>query len=202
MISEKVIKYTTKISPPDLLSSTDFEIQILRPAITQFEGDPISLLHAFTAVWAVDSYASHVAWEKVDDTIQDLDRKALRDLETQFKNSVEESSSLHGWKFRVIRNLSNATKHAFRVPSKSNVVHESSSTMVQNRIGFAWYFQNSKYWGEQIEVDLDLELPEIDGRQAKHWIDNRGREYPGLLLKTIPVLDLLEPSIKLIKQAQ
>jgi len=182
-----------------LLSLSDFETLILSPAINEFTETPVSFLRAFTAVWTVDAFASHVAWHLNETPQEKLKYRDFQELDAAFKKKVEDSDQNHGWRFRVLRNLSNATKHAIRSPAPINLVKSSGDTSIENREDFLWYFQNSKHWGNQVVVELDVTLEIEQGKEAKYWKDKKGNEYRGLVFKTVPVLDLIDPSLKLIR---
>ena len=79
-----------------MLSLSDFETLILSPAIDEFTETPDSFLRAFTAVWAVDAFASHVAWHLNETPQEKLKYSEFQKLDAEFKNEVEESDSDHG----------------------------------------------------------------------------------------------------------
>ncbi|WP_217653420.1 hypothetical protein, partial [Planktotalea frisia] len=84
-----------------MLSAKHFRQEILLPILERFSSDQ-SEANAFCVIWAIDSYATHIAFDGVA-TPAKLDA-----YEVSFKNIVSDTS----WQFRVIREASNATKHA------------------------------------------------------------------------------------------
>ncbi len=173
-------------------TSSEFRARIVEPAIAEFRGSPDSLLRACTAVWAVDAYASHVAWEQAENA--SLSENDRRRVEGRFKKAVEQSSHDYGWDFRLLRELSNTTKHAVRVLPEKAVVATGKAVKNEEWDNYSAYFTNSEHTGKQVVVELEVTL----AQEPERWVDVEGREYPGLIFPQAPVLNLVVNSLRLV----
>ncbi|MBE0414010.1 hypothetical protein [Yoonia sp.] len=175
-----------------MLDLSCFKNEILEPAIQAFSDHPNRLFNAYAAVWAVDSYASHFAWSKVDSPT--LSQKHRSVVELNFKNDLCKSPD--AWQFKVVRALSNATKHAVRSKG-SELATDSGKTRVENVDGWLWYFTGAKVRGPQVVVDLNLTWDE----EEKVWREagDDKEVFRGPLFSMVNVLDLMEPSVQAIE---
>jgi hypothetical protein len=170
-----------------MLDALTFKAEILEPVLTEFREQPHSLHKGFCAIWSLDSYASHCAFQCHD--VQKLSRSQRGIIEEKFKNRLQDSHHDDAWKFRLIRQASNATKHALRknmdedVPNSKGVVSEPVE-------GFAWYFSGASHWGNQVVIDVSW----IFDEESRSWFDGKGQEVnPGPFFKWVPLLDIIDP---------
>lgn len=175
-----------------VLGLEEFRTFVLEPAVRAFEDQPDCLGRAIVAVWAVDAFASHKAHAN-----HALDPDPLRNqtqVEGVFKDGLCSRSNIEtgNWQFKVVRGFSNATKHGTR--KASTLVTDSGKASKFNMIGGAWFFAQSRHWGEQIVVQLNV----VWDQSAKNWADLDGNNLPGLLFQMVPVMDVIGPSIAAI----
>lgn len=178
-----------------MMSSSDFHSLVVAPAAKQFRTEPTSLLHAYTVIWSIDAYASHIALERAPTTAIN-DAKKRKGVEDDYKNSLTSSSKAGSWEFRVVREVSNAGKHAMRSNTKLGV--ETSSALKSRSIeGWLWYFMGAhrQHWGNQIIVDLDLQRDSKD----EVWLDRDGQPFQGPISREVSIYGLIEPSVGLIQ---
>ncbi|APG47309.1 hypothetical protein [Phaeobacter porticola] len=176
-----------------MLSPNDFKDKVLNPTVASFRSEPDSLSKAFALIWSIDAYASHVAFEGVD--VYTINEKSRGKIEVNFKNSLQCSPNAHAWKFRIVREASNATKHALRKSKKSDI---PNSACVQSAVidGYAGYFSGVSHWGSQIVLDLDWQYDKL----LECWRDGSDREVrPGPLFSWVPILDIIDPCVDLIE---
>lgn len=126
--------------------------EVVLPSIARFINEPNNISLATAAIWAVDAYASHVAFAIQDKPFSEKDRFGI---EKQFKNSLQESASSSAWRFHVLRETSNALKHEVR--SEVSLVSNSGLVVRDRDINsHAWYFSNAAFRGVQVVVELNL----------------------------------------------
>lgn len=110
-------------------SIDDFYHDIAAPFIRDFEANRADLKCAYGAVWALDSFASHIFYfDKYKSLLVQKD-------DIQFKNQALRPNSAD---FKLITDVSAATKHAIitRKPAKKSV-QASSDILSMNLDGFA-----------------------------------------------------------------
>lgn len=177
-----------------MLTPEDFRTLIVDPAVSQFRNDPASLLHAYTVIWAIDAYVSHVA-HKRKPTPNPEDRKKRKKIEDDFKRELCDISQAGGWQFRVVNEASNAGKHALRTTTHIDV-QASSAVARQNIDGWLWFLLGGPAlrWGEQVVIELDVEHDE----QNKVYLDSKNRPFTGPVFPWVPVEILISPSLERI----
>ena len=164
-----------------MLEPQKFKELIVDIVVGRFVDNPTSLADAFCVIWAIDALSVHVAHH-------------LGEHEGKFKDRLQASG---GWQFRLIREASNAAKHAIRRnPEKADVKTSADAGQSVNFDGWAWYFSNAKHCGDQICIEVSWKFDEIE----RGWYDRKGFRISGSgpLLRTVPILDLIEPSVKII----
>ena len=125
----------------------EFYLEIIRPHTRDFEEDRASLRRAYGAVWALDSYASHIFYHFRDSKSLsfsgDIDYK---------KNFLAKECP----EFCIIMDVSAATKHAVR-STKSTSVLRSSELQTAKLDGWAAYFAgpDGDEWGDQVVIHND-----------------------------------------------
>jgi hypothetical protein len=126
---------------------TQFKQEVLTPILEKFSNDQ-SLANAYCVIWAIDAYATHMALG------QDGSPDNAFRLEKAFKAKV----ATKFWQFRVIREASNATKHAIRKVGAKDV-SKSSDVKPDDGVGFYAYFSNVD-GGVTIDTDWEYRASE------------------------------------------
>lgn len=169
-----------------MIEVTEFKSIIVTPLLDTFKAEPGSLSKAFSIIWAVDSYASHVHFALR------LDKD-----EAKFKDRLQEQC----WQFRIIREASNATKHAVRRQPKSDVdeikfdVGKSDDVVVPKG---GWHaFLNRAQSSVTIQHNWKW------NKHESHFIDGRSKPVngPSGLNKTVYLIRMLDPAIEVIDRA-
>lgn len=120
-----------------MLTKDLFKKEILTPIRSQFYANE-SLANAYCVIWAVDSYATHVALEGVK----------ITESSTRIESDFKRKAVAYSWQFRVVREASNATKHAIRhsktgrKTSTALDVLNSSDVRPDTGVSFYAYFNN------------------------------------------------------------
>ena len=130
-----------------MIAKDTFKKEILAPIRSQFLANE-SLANAYCVIWAVDSYATHVALEKIDRS----------ELSTRAESDFKRKAVAYSWQFRVIREASNATKHAIRHSragrKNPTVLDVSNSSDVKPDTGVSFYaYFNNVDGGVTIRLD-------------------------------------------------
>ncbi|WBU54606.1 hypothetical protein [Paracoccus sp. SCSIO 75233] len=172
------------------LSPSEFRTQIVDPAVLRGKRQPDSLLDAFCVMWAIDAYATHVALAQPG-----ISGQKKKDVEINFKNKVADSGC---WQFRLIREASNATKHAIRENAHADV-SASGSVYSNDHSSWSAYFQRSEHRGRQILIDIEWQFDQ----EKRRWRNGTGDYIPGRgpLLRDVPVLNLIQPALEAIDSA-
>jgi hypothetical protein len=129
-----------------------FYSEVVSPFVRDFEVDRASVKCAYGAVWALDSYASHLFYFF-------RDSKGLQyhdDADYKKKSLVPNSSD-----YKLILDVSNATKHAVKTRGKPTYsVFESSDVSSMDVESYAAYFAGVEYedWGEQVVINNEKHL--------------------------------------------
>jgi len=121
----------------------DFYQRIVSPFIRDFERDKADIKAAYGAVWALDSYASHIFYlvrENLDETYKN---------DSHFKKAYLCTNSTD---FADVVEVSNATKHAVR--DRGNTVADSKEVFSIELDGFTAYFAgpDADEWGNYVVV--------------------------------------------------
>lgn len=147
-----------------------------------------------TVAWAIDAYASHMALERASPAVS-ADAKTRKGEEDRYKNALTTSPKEGAWQFWVIREVSNAGKHALRSSTKLDVTG-SSALSAQSIEGWHWFFEGPRapYGSDRIVVELDL----TRDPESKIWLDTDLEPFPGPLTTWVPVFELIRPSLSLI----
>jgi hypothetical protein len=161
-----------------MLSPNEFRTTVVDVHVARFEMSLNSVADAFAVIWAIDAYASHVA-------------KNVGQNEKEFKANLQTAGA---WQFRIIREASNATKHAIvRNSTKRDVPTSSAASGSETMGGMSAWASRTTHWVEQIIIDINWSF---DGPTQK-WVD--GKEFSivgkGPLFHPVTVFDLIEPSL-------
>lgn len=131
----------------------EFYRTVVAPFVREFEKDRSDIRRAYAAVWALDSYASHIYY-----FYQEI-RGLQKNSDIEFKKKVLGPKSQD---FKLIMDVSAAIKHAVRSnPDKSKMSVYSSSDLISMKLdGFAAYVAgpDADEWGEQVIVHNDQHL--------------------------------------------
>lgn len=177
-----------------MLDAQTFKEEILEPVLIEFREQPHSLHNGFCAIWSLDSYASHCAFQCHD--VQNLSRLQRGTIEETFKNRLQNSRHDDAWKFRLIRQASNATKHALR-KNRDEDVTNSKGVALEPVDGWSCYFSGASHWGNQVIIDVSWTFDE----ERRSWFDGKDQEVkPGPFFKWIPLLDIIDPCTEHIKR--
>jgi hypothetical protein len=163
-----------------MINPRDFRSEIVDVLAARFRQSPLSIADAFCVIWSIDAYAVHVACQ--------LEIKELTFKERLISNGA--------WQYRILREACNASKHAIRKSTSTDVESSDKSAKTFNMDGWAWYWSNAEYQGEQICIEVSWNLDE----KENVWFDGRGKPVVGggPFLPIVPVLDLIKPSLKSI----
>ncbi|WP_460274846.1 hypothetical protein [Celeribacter sp. ULVN23_4] len=118
---------------------------VIEPYIRDFEKNRKSLKCAYGAVWALDSYASHIFYHFRDS------RNLPFTGDIDYKNKF---LAVECDEFSIIMDISAATKHALRSTKRTSVASSSELQSV-NLEGWAAYFAGADAddWGEQVIIN-------------------------------------------------
>lgn len=175
-----------------MIPAHEFRSLIVEPAEQQFRKDPASLLHAFSIIWAIDAYASHVLFGTMTEE-ERKETKKHKKREADYKDRLMSSQRGGSWEFRVVHEVSNAGKHALR--SKTDIGVPNSRAVSTQRIeGWLHFFMNphETRCGEQIVVELDPQY------QVSHVRFNSKGEPLKWPFPWVPVYNIISPSLALI----
>lgn len=130
-----------------------FYEEVISPCVRDFEQSRSSLRYAYGAVWALDSFASHVFYFYKDK------RSLHQSGDIVFKNECLAKKSPD---FKFVMDVSAATKHAVRSqkdPSKISVYRGSDLSSAKLE-GWSAYFAgpDADEWGDQVIVHNDKNL--------------------------------------------
>lgn len=130
-----------------------FYEEIVAPCVRAFEASRSDVRLAYCAVWALDSYASHIFYFY-------RERCGLHESgDIAFKKEKLVPGSVD---FKVILDVSAATKHATRSNRDTSKisVYSSSDVSSENVDGWAAYFAGpvADEWGQQVIVNNDKHL--------------------------------------------
>lgn len=177
-----------------MLDANTFKTEILDPVVDDFRKHPASLHKGFCTIWSLDAYASHCAFQSKD--FEKLTRCERGQIENKFKNALVDSEYNEAWRFRLVREASNATKHAVRRHTNTDIPN-SRGVNSANIDGAAWYFSGASYWGDQIVIEVEWTFDE----ERNVWVDGKGDDVkPGPFFSSIPLLDLIDPCIRHIER--
>lgn len=126
-----------------MINLDQFYKEIVSPFIREFEDDRASLKSAYGAIWALDSYASHIFYALKDSA----DLKHKNDIEYK-RDALRPISD----DFDTIVEVSNAMKHAVR--DRVGTVSSSIEIISINLEGWSAYFAgpDADKWGAQVIV--------------------------------------------------
>jgi len=122
-----------------MIEASIFRAKILDPIIEDFYEHPNSLRYGTCVIWALDAYASHLAFAGRD--LEALSSRQRAKVESEFKGSLETSGSDFSWVFRLVREAANATKHAVRISNTSDIPYSSRVETQQVDGAFAYFSQ-------------------------------------------------------------
>jgi len=177
-----------------MLDALTFKAEILEPILTEFREQPHSLHKGFCAIWSLDSYASHCAFQCRD--MQKLTQSQRGKIEERFKDRLQDDLHDDAWKFRLIRQASNATKHAVR-RNKDEDVPSSKGVASEPIDGWLWYWSGASHWGNQVVIDVSWTFDQ----ESQSWFDGERREVkPGPFFKWVPLLDIIDPCAEHIER--
>lgn len=123
-----------------------FYSNVVQPCVREFENDPSCLRGGYCAVWALDSFASHIYYH-YRETCRLEDRGDIR-----FKSQLAGQSKY----FSRVLDVSNATKHAVRSVKKPEELSLSRSdqVVVERLEGWSAYFSgvSCDKWGDYVTI--------------------------------------------------
>jgi hypothetical protein len=165
------------------MKPSQFKSEIVGVLFERLKNTPNDLANAFSLIWAVDVYAVHVA-------------RNLGKNETSFKDMI---CSDGGWQFRILREASNATKHAIRSGDLTDVDASDRVSTSQTMVGWPAWFAGSDYVGQQICIDVAWKRCDV----SEAWLDAKGQPIAGRgpFFSTVTVVDLIQPAITSIEVA-
>jgi hypothetical protein len=178
-----------------MLTPERFKAVFVDPAVKQFAEEPSSVLHACTLIWCLDALASHVALHSSPvDLSQNPNEREKR--ERAFKCDLVSSGQAGSWQYHIVREASNALKHAWR---KKSVLGAETSDLLfaENVDGYFWYFhgpERAPRCGQQVVVKLGL----IFDDHSNKWTDTSGNRFEGPFTKWVPTIGLVAPIIELL----
>lgn len=166
-----------------MMNPSLFKSEIVGVLFERLKDTPNDLANAFSLIWAVDAYAVHVAHN-------------LGKPEKTFKNMI---CTAGGWQFRILREASNATKHAIRRGNLTDVDTSDRVSTSQTMVGWAAWYAGSDYVGQQICIDVAWKRCD----EGEAWLDAKGKPIAGRgpIFSTVTVLGLIQPSIDSIELA-
>ena len=130
-----------------------FYQDVVSPFVREFEETRSVLKRAFGAVWALDSFASHIFYFHKD--LQKL--QYTGDIDFKKNVLIPRSSD-----FKLILDVSAAAKHALRsnLDKSKTSVYSSTDLISMNVEGWAAFFGglNADEWGDQVIVHNDQHL--------------------------------------------
>ncbi|WP_143057991.1 hypothetical protein [Loktanella fryxellensis] len=138
-----------------MMKPDQYKVQIVEVLFQRLKEMPNDLPSAFSLIWAIDVYAVHVACH-------------VEKPETSFKDSICDGG---GWQFRILREASNATKHAIRRGNQTDVDASDKVKTSPYLLGWAAWCAGSRYLGQQICIDVVWKKPRLN---STSWIDIKG----------------------------
>lgn len=178
-----------------MLDPQNFKQTFVEPAVTLFVSEPTSLIHACTVIWCLDAFASHVALSQTEYNIDNSPNKRFK-AEKEYKDAIACSSEDGGWQFQIIREVSNALKHGWKMHSK---IGASSSNLlsIETIDGSLFYFHGpsrAPYWGPQVVCHLNILFDE----SQNCFLDENGNAFKGPFLRWVPIIGLIEPTLRIL----
>jgi hypothetical protein len=166
-----------------MMKPSQFKSEIVEVLFERLKNTPNNLANAFSLIWAVDVYAVHVARDRGKPEIP-------------FKDKICNDG---GWQFKILREASNATKHAIRKGTQTDVDASDKVSTSQTMVGWAAWVAGSDYVGQQICIDVAWKRDDA----SNDWIDAKGKSIAGRgpTFSTVTILDLIQPAITSIEMA-
>ncbi|MCF7725796.1 hypothetical protein [Sulfitobacter sp. M22] len=169
-----------------MLTALEFKRDVLNPILDSFLSHQ-TLANSYCIIWAIDSYATHVALDNVEQA------KDAESLENNFKRKL----STAAWEFRVIKEASNATKHGIR-KIKVNAKHANDvlrSSDVRPDKGKGFYA-----WFSRVDGGTTIETDWIYRKEEKAYFDSMGEKVNGYrgIGPTIYLSEIIHPAIDAI----
>jgi hypothetical protein len=137
--------------PPGLQDTIDqFYRNVVSPFVRDFEACRSDIRRAYGAVWALDSYASHIFY-----FYREIRNLPGRD-DIDYKNNTLKPKSPD---FNLISDVSAATKHAVRNRTASKIFY-SSEVLSVSLVGWSAYFAQVEpgEWGDQVIIHNDQHM--------------------------------------------
>lgn len=154
------------------IDASEFFSGVVSPFLREFESNRSNVRRAYGAVWALDSFASHIFY-----TYREVCNIDCRD-DIEFKKLQLVPSSVD---FRLVKEVANATKHATRWGSNAEVISSCEVKKV-NMIGWAAWMAGAdgKDWGEQVIIHSEKHrfrplLPIV--QRAEQFLVGKKDEY-------------------------
>lgn len=175
-----------------VLEPNDFRLQVVEPAIQEFDANPESIMLACAVIWGIDALAAHVGIAAREN---DQRCESYGDLERNYKKDLVASQQSGVLEYEIIKEVSIALKHGIR-GSNSRLAPTSDVLKIENVDGWSWYFagaEEAPRWGPQVVCRLNLD-PAFDKEDRFTW--NLGkREFSRCFLRDRPLLGLIEPAM-------
>ena len=167
-----------------MLKAAQFKTEIFCPIRDQFiKGQ--TLANAYCLIWAIDAYATHMAFDGKDTP------KNVSTVETKFKDAVTKKS----YQFRIIREASNATKHAIRrQQAKEPDVKRSSDIKPDENMGWRAYWSN-------VDGGVTIDVNWKYNKSEKAFFDSNYNKVEGFngVFPEVYLSNLVDDAIKAIE---
>lgn len=162
---------------------SEFRKDFVEPAVAEFQRSRASLLAAFSAIIAIDSYLNHIAFSSAfdgadpDKSIFDREKRVRKDI---LSRSYDGSSGL-----KLVSLAANALKHGER-NNYSEVVEGSASLKIAEVGGWSRFFNRAES-GRQVVVSANAD-------EMGKWLES------GFVLKERPLAIAVSDAMKAIDE--